>query len=210
MKLYADLPARRTRQIMWDLIGLALIVFWIWLGAAVYHGVNQLGEVGQQMESVGASLSGNLTDMGDKLGSVPLIGDGIRAPFDAASEGAQGIEQAGKDQQEFVNKLAWVVAIGLVIAPIMATLAIWLIPRARFAVSATRVRTLAARPGGDDLLALRALARRPLKELASVGPDAAQLWRRGDPAVIALLADLEKRDAGLVTRAAPPTRAVLE
>ena len=210
MKLYADLPARKTRQIVWDLIGLTLIVFWVWLGATVYHGINELGAVGAQMETVGASLSQNLSDMGDKLGSVPLIGDGIRAPFDAASSSAQNIEQAGRDQQEFVNNLAWLVAIGLVISPIMATLAIWLIPRARFAISATRVRTIAANPGGDDLLALRALARRPLNELYGVGPDIASGWRRGDAEVIAGLAALEKRAAGLATRAAPPTAAVLE
>lgn len=209
MKLYADLPARRTRQILWDLIGLLLIVFWIWLGNTVYHGINQLGAVGEQMESIGSSMSQNLTEMGDTLGSVPLIGDGIRAPFDAASDGALKIEQAGADQQEFVNNLAWIVAIGLVIAPIIATLAVWLIPRAAFVVSATRVRKLAATAGGDDLLALRALARRPLTELSSVGPDVAQGWRRGDPDVIARLAALEKRAAGLVPRATPAA-AVLE
>ncbi len=210
MKLYADLPARRTRQILWDLVGLALICFWIWLGATVYHGINELGAVGEQMVSVGGSLSQNLTDMGDTLGSVPLIGDGIRAPFDSASEGAQNIVQAGQDQQEFVNNLAWLVAIGLVIAPILATLAFWLIPRVRFAISATRVRAIAANPGGDDLLALRALARRPLNELSSLRLDIAEGWRRGDPEVIAGLAALEKRAAGLATRAAPPATAVLE
>jgi len=194
---------------MWDLIGLVLIIFWIWLGNTVYHGINQLGAIGEQMESIGSSMSQNLTDMGDTLGSVPLIGDGIRAPFDAASDGALKIEQAGLEQQEFVNNLAWIVAIGLVIAPIIATLAIWLIPRAMFVVSATRVRTLAATAGGDDLLALRALARRPLTELSSVGPDVAQGWRRGDADVIARLAALEKRAAGLVPRAAPAA-AVLE
>src|SRR6478609_4870152 len=132
MTLYADLPARRTRQIMCDLFAVVLLVFWIWLGAKVYHGVNELGAVGRQMESIGASLSQNLTDMGDKLGSVPLIGDGIRAPFDAASHSAQGIEQAGKDQQVLIDKLAWVTAIGLVITPILVTLIAWLRPRWRF------------------------------------------------------------------------------
>lgn len=210
MKLYADLPARRTRQIIWDLLGLAFIVFWVWLGVTVYHGVNELGAVGEQMESVGASLAQNLTDMGDKLGSIPLIGDGIRAPFDAASGGAQNIEQAGKDQQEFINNLAWLVSIGLVIAPILATLCLWLIPRGKFVAAARRIRAVAATPGGDDLLALRALARRSLNELASVGPDVAQGWRRGETEVIAALAALEKRAAGLVIRAAPPATPVLE
>jgi len=200
MKLYADLPGRKSRQIAWDTVGLLLIVFWIWLGATVYHGVNELAAVGQQMESVGSSMSQSLTDIGDRLGSVPLIGDGIRAPFDSASDGALEIEQAGKDQQELVNNLAWITAIGLIIAPIVATLALWLVPRGIFVMRATRVSKLAATAGGDDLLALRALARRSLTELSSVGPEVAQRWRRGDAEVIASLAALEKRAAGLVPR----------
>ena len=195
---------------MCDFFAVVLLVFWIWLGAKVYHGVNELGAVGRQMESIGASLSQNLTDMGDTLGSVPLIGDGIRVPFDAASDSAKGIEQAGKDQQVLIDKLAWVTAIGLVITPIVVTLIAWLRPRWRFVKAATEVRALAATTGGEDLLALRALARRPLAELASVGPDVAQEWRRGDASVITRLAALELRDAGLVTRAAPPAAAVLE
>jgi len=195
---------------LWDFVGVALVAFWLWLGAGVYDAVNHLGEVGELMESVGASLSEDLTQMGDTLGSVPLIGDGIRAPFDSASDGAASIEQAGLEQQAFASRLAWVCAIGLVFVPIVATLAIWLIPRRRFVLVSGKVRALAAMEGGDDLLALRALASRPIEEIAALGPDVAQAWRRGDPEAISRLAALEKRAVGLLPRAAPPAAAVLE
>jgi hypothetical protein len=56
---------------------------------------------------------------------------------------------------------------------------------------------VAAQPTGEDLLALRALATRPLNQLAGLGPDVAGAWRRGDPATVSALAALELRDLGL-------------
>ena len=52
-------------------------------------------------------------------------------------------------------------------------------------------------PAGRDLLALRALATRPLNELTKLGPDIAQSWRNGDASAVDALAALELRDLGL-------------
>jgi hypothetical protein len=52
-------------------------------------------------------------------------------------------------------------------------------------------------PAGQDLLALRALAGRPLNELAKLGPDIAQSWRNGDAEAVRVLAALELKDLGL-------------
>jgi hypothetical protein len=59
---------------------------------------------------------------------------------------------------------------------------------------AARVRN---EPAGRDLLALRALASRPLDQLAKLGPDIAQSWRNGDAAAVDALAALELKDLGL-------------
>ena len=59
---------------------------------------------------------------------------------------------------------------------------------------AARVRN---EPAGQDLLALRALATRPLNELTRLGPDIAQSWRNGDAAAVQALAALELKDLGL-------------
>ena len=52
-------------------------------------------------------------------------------------------------------------------------------------------------PAGRDLLALRALATRPLNQLSKLGPDIAQSWRNGDASAMEALAALELRDLGL-------------
>ena len=52
-------------------------------------------------------------------------------------------------------------------------------------------------PAGRDLLALRALATRPLNQLAALGPDIAQSWRAGDASAVDALAALELNGLGL-------------
>ena len=52
-------------------------------------------------------------------------------------------------------------------------------------------------PAGKDLLALRALASRPLNQLTKLGPDIAQSWRNGDAAAVDRLAELELKGLGL-------------
>ena len=41
MKMYADSPARRTRQIVADLLVVLWLVFWIWAGWWVHEGVQE-------------------------------------------------------------------------------------------------------------------------------------------------------------------------
>lgn len=54
--------------------------------------------------------------------------------------------------------------------------------------------------GREQLLALRALANRPLRRLTAVSPDPVGTWRREDPAALRALATLELRSAGVAVR----------
>lgn len=197
MKIYADTGARRTRQIIWDAVAIALIALWVWIGIKVHDAIAQLGQVGAKMESVGTSLNGDLTSIADKLGSVPLIGDGIRSPFESAAGAANTITEAGEWQRTTVEHLATIASLALVVGPILAILALWLIPRVVWMVRARNTAAIARAPGGDDLLALRALVTRPMTELLSVHPDPANAWRAGDQAAISALAGAQRRAVGL-------------
>ena len=42
MKLYADAPTRRSRQLLADVLFVLWIVGWVWLGHVVQHGTMQL------------------------------------------------------------------------------------------------------------------------------------------------------------------------
>jgi hypothetical protein len=200
MKFYSDYPARRTRQIITDVLAAAAIAAWIWLGVAIYQLVMNLSDFGVQMEESGAGFRSTMTDISDNLSGVPLIGDGIKAPFDGASDAGLALERAGQAQQVAVQQLATGLGIGIAVLPVLMILIVWLVPRLRFARKARTALQLSTNPASVDLLALRALASRKLSLISEVHPDAAAAWRSGDTEVIRALASLELKASGVRLR----------
>lgn len=197
MKLYSDFGPRRTRQIVADVIALGLIAGWVWLGVTVYSLIGSLAVYGVQMENAGAGFRETMTQVGESLGAVPLIGGGIRVPFDGASQAGGALEAAGQSQQEAINQLATVLGIGIAALPVLMILLLWLLPRLKFVRRARRAQKLVAGGAGIDLLALRALANQDMRTLAAVDADAMAAWRRGDDLVMRKLAALELRESGI-------------
>lgn len=197
MKLYSDFGSRRTRQILADVIAIGLIAAWVWLGVTVYSLIGNLAVYGVQMEDAGAGFRETMTQVGETLGGIPLIGGGIRAPFDGASQAGGALEAAGQSQQVAINQLATVLGIGIAALPILTILLLWLLPRLRFARRASRAQRLVKSGAGVDLLALRALASQDISSLAAVDQDAMAAWRRGDESVMRKLAALELRSSGV-------------
>jgi len=197
MKLYSDFAAQRSRQVVVDLVAVAFIAAWIWLGVLVYSLVIGLMDFGKQMEEAGAGFRGTMTDVGDRLGGVPLIGGGIRSPFDSASSAGATLEAAGASQQVAVQNLATGLGVGTAVLPVLAILVVWLVPRIRFVRRASQAKRLVSAGVGLDLLALRALSNQRLPVLAAIDADPAGAWRRGDAAVLRSLAALELRASGV-------------
>ncbi|CAN5198479.1 hypothetical protein BH11ACT5_BH11ACT5_07450 [soil metagenome] len=197
MKLYSDFGPRRTRQIIGDLVALAAIAAWVWLGITVYQLVENLAGFGVQMEEAGAGFKETMTEVGETLGGIPLIGGGIRAPFDGASGAGGALEAAGQSQQVAVNQLATGLGIGIAALPIIMILVLWLVPRIRFVRKAGRAKAIVKSGAGIDLLALRALATQKISALSAVDPDAMAAWRRGDETVMRALAQLELKSSGV-------------
>ncbi|MCU1544596.1 MAG: hypothetical protein JWM50_2461 [Microbacteriaceae bacterium] len=197
MKLYSDFAAHRTRQVTGDILAVLAIGAWAWLGLTVRALVMQLTDFGKQMQEAGAGFRDTMTDVGDNLGGVPLIGGGIRGPFDDASSAGATLEAAGRSQQVAVENLANGLGFGIALLPTLTILVLWLIPRIRFARRAASTKALVAGGAGVDLLALRALSRQALPALARVDPDPMAAWRRGDEGVMRSLAALELRSTGV-------------
>lgn len=197
MKLYSDFGPRRTRQIIGDVLALIAIGAWVWLGATVYQLVMNLSSFGVQMEEAGAGFKDTMTEVGDNLGSVPVIGGGIRVPFDGASSAGAALESAGQSQQVAVNQLATGLGLGIALVPVITILVIWLVPRIRFARRAARAKAIVDTGAGFDLLALRALATQKVSALVAVDADPMAAWRRGDEVVMRSLAALELKSSGV-------------
>ncbi|MFB9359269.1 hypothetical protein [Actinoplanes nipponensis] len=195
--MYADRLPTAVRQLLTDL----LVVFWIyaWIRAGVWINdmVEKLGVPGQKLQEAGTGIAGNLGDIGGKVGRVPLVGDDLTAPFNSAAEAANSLAEAGRQQQEVVDNLALTMALLIVAVPLALVLFLWLPARLRWMRRAAVAAKVRDEPAGQDLLALRALAGRPLNELTKLGPDIAQSWRNGDAAAVRALAALELKDLGL-------------
>jgi hypothetical protein len=105
--------------------------------------------------------------------------------------------QAGRDQQSLVGTIALVLGLLVALVPIAFIVRHWLLRRVSFVRRAAAARSLAATPGGTELLALRALSSRKPAALLKAHPDPVAAWRAGDPRVVRQLADLALRDAGV-------------
>lgn len=200
MKLYSDYPARRSAQIIADLVAVALIAVAVWVGTLVYTAIAVLAAFGQTIEDAGDGFEQTMADAGDSLGGVPLIGDGIRQPFDAASGAGTLLAQAGRAQQDLVMTAALIIAIVVAVIPILLVVAIWMRRRLSWARRATQARNLSRLPDGPDLLALRALVNSDFRELHDIDGEPVDAWRRGDRKVVRALAQLELREAGVRLR----------
>lgn len=197
MKLYADTPARRHRQIMADVGFVLWAIVWIWLASKMYDLVLMLGAPGVAIESAGTSLSDNMVSAGEAIDGLPVVGESVRTPFDRMSEAGASIADAGRGQQEAVTKLAWFAAFCVAAIPIATLAAIWLPLRVRFIRRINASQRFIDSAADLELFAVRALARQPIAALAAIDPDPVARWRAGDAAVIRALAQLELRDEGL-------------
>jgi hypothetical protein len=194
---YATTPARLLAQLVSDLAVAAWTTVWVLVGMAVHAAVATIAEVGRQVQDGANGVAGNLNSAGDSTHDVPLIGDTLSKPLRAASEAARDIAGAGQNLDTTATWLAWVLALAVAATPILAVATPWLFLRVRFFRRKWTAVTLAATPAGEQLLALRALANRPLPKLAAVSIDPVGAWRREDAIAIAGLAKLELRAAGV-------------
>jgi hypothetical protein len=197
MKLYSDFAGRRTAQIFADVIGIGLILLTIWGAVLLHAAIMLLDQVGKSMKGAGDGFQKTMTDAGNALGGIPLIGGGIRAPFDAASGAGGLLAQAGQAQADLVDTAALVIAIGSALLPILVVLFFWLRPRVRFARRATAAYRMAQLSDGAELLALRALVSANAKQLRAVSAKPVEDWKRGETGVVRALASLELREAGV-------------
>ena len=197
MTLYSDFARRRTLQLMADLAAVLGIIASVVLGVTLHGAILALQEVGTRLADAGSSFESTMSEISERLGQVPLIGTGIRAPFDEASGAGSTLQDVGRAQQEATQQLALGVGIAVSVIPILAILLLWLIPRIRFVRRAGWALAASATPHGIDLLASRALATRRLPDILKAHPDAAGGWRRNDPDAVQALARLELRSCGL-------------
>jgi len=197
VKLYADTTARRTRQLLADVLILLWVAAWVWAGRQVHDVVASLRGPADSLTSAGESVHGALTGAGDQAARLPLVGDDLRAWLHRAADSGTTLRTAGTDLAAAVETAANWLGLVTALVPILVVGAGWLLIRGRFVVRATSAQRFIDSSDDLDLFALRALARQPMTALARVSDDPAGDWRRRDPDVVRALAELELHDEGL-------------
>ena len=194
---YATTPGRLLAQLTSDAVVVVWTVVWVLVGLAVHSAVSSIAAVGRQLNDGATGVSDNLNSAGDSTDDVPLIGEALSKPLRAASRAALDIAGAGHSLDSTATWLAVVLGLAVAAPPILFVALPWLVLRIRFFRRKWTALTLAATPAGEQLLALRALANRPLAKLAAVSIDPVGAWRRDDAIAIRGLANLELRSSGI-------------
>lgn len=194
---YATTPGRLLAQLTSDAVVVVWTIVWVLVGLAVHSAVSSIAAVGRQLDDGATGVSDNLNSAGDSTDDVPLIGEALSKPLRAASRAAMDIAGAGHSLDSTATWLAVVLGLAVAAPPILFVALPWLVLRIRFFRRKWTALTLAATPAGEQLLALRALANRPLAKLAAVSIDPVGAWRRDDAIAIRGLANLELRSSGI-------------
>ena len=194
---YATTPGRLTAQLVSDLLVGLWTALWVSVGLGVHHAVATIAGVGNQVRDGATGIADNLNSAGDSANRIPLVGDTVSTPLRAASEAALDLAGAGQSLNTTATWLAVLLAIAVAAPPILAIAIPWLFLRIQFFRRKWTVIALAQTPAGEQILALRALANRPLRKLTEVDGDPVGAWRREEPAAVRGLAALELRSAGV-------------
>ena len=142
MKWYADASGRRTFQIVADVFLLCFVAVCVWLGKAVHDGISTLRTPADGLTSAGDSFRDNMTSAATSVGGIPLVGDGLRSPFEALSGSGQRLADVGTSASSAIETAARVFGVLTAVVPIVLALLVWAFFRIRFVRRATAASRL--------------------------------------------------------------------
>lgn len=191
--VYAETSAKRTRQIVGDI----LLVMWIAVCVSVAAQLHDLLLVfavpGRELADVGSSLSAGADRVGDAIRGTPLIGERVASPFAALEDAGARLTDVGLETRQAAERLALWLSVAAASGPIAVVALPYLLWRMTWSRRAGVVSRLRTEPRMVELLALRAAANRPLDELERVSDDPVRDLRERPH----VLAGLELRSIGL-------------
>ncbi len=194
MKIYAETPRFRTRQVLGDLALVGWIFLWVRIGLRVKELVDRLGAPGRTIEDAGSSFAETLESAAREVADVPVVGDALQTPLEAAADAGRMLQEAGTSQQDVVHTLALWLGTLLALIPILFALYHWVPRRVRWVREASAAHRLRVDANDMQLFALRAIATRPLHELRRATEDPAAAFAAGD---YEALAAIELNELGL-------------
>ena len=186
IKLWSELPAARTKELIADVATLLWVVFWANVVWQLFQFLSSFAEAGRRVHGGGEAMIQGGRDLGESLAGLPVVGsqarDMARTVF--ARTGAP-LSDFGTELEQFI----FVVAIVLALLLALVTLAPWLyryLPWRWGRVRSVRAahRAIRTMPGMADLsveraLAMRAVTRLDYATLLEYTPDPLGDWTNG-------------------------------
>lgn len=197
MQWYAETPARRTRQVVGDLVAVLWVVLWLLVARWTFGLVRLLAAPADPLRTAGTTVENRLDDVAGQIGEVPLVGDRLTVPFTGAADAGGSLVSAADSLDSGVTRVAWLLSVLVGAVPILVVGGVYLAVRYLWARRVHELRLLREGPSARELLALRALVHQSPRRLVRVSPDPLTAWRSGDDNVITDLADLELARLGL-------------
>lgn len=115
MRVWSEVPKRRTQEVVADLATAVWVGFWAYLGLQLYGTLSQLSTVGVNIGETGAGLERAAATLRLGLSQVPLIGEGIGDLLGGALQGiGSPLVQAGNDLERLLLIIAAVLGLLLV------------------------------------------------------------------------------------------------
>ncbi len=170
MKLYAELPLARLRQIALDLVVAVGLFVSVRVGLWLQRLVETLAAPGLGIEKAGQRTAESLEQAAEVVGRAPFAGAALSSPFAAAADAGRTLAEAGQAQQDAAITLSLCFGL-LAAAPGVLAVTVWYLPRRIAWVREASAARLWDASADLRLFAYRAAATRSLTRLRRAVPD---------------------------------------
>jgi len=197
MGIYAKRPAKMIGQLVGDGFVVLWAIGWAIVAIFVHRVIDVLATPARETARTAMRLAENFRQAAAEAAKVPVAGEQMRRPLDAAAGTLGNLIDSANDQVVSIERLALIVGWLVFLIPVATVIAFWLPRRIRFYRQARASQVFLDSLADLDLFALRAMAAQPLYVLAEISDDPVQAWRSGDREVINKLAEVELKRNGL-------------
>lgn len=125
MKLYPDIPARRTRTIVTDAVSIALLALAAISAWWVHEAVSELAVLGTGVRDAGSAIEGGFSSAAGAVDGIPLVGGRLADGLREAGAGSGGeLAELGSTGEDRVHDLALALGVSTFLLPALLVLAI--------------------------------------------------------------------------------------
>jgi hypothetical protein len=175
MHLYPELRGPRARALVGDLLAIALLVLFAWVGLKVHDAVDRLAVLGEGVQASGGAIEKGFDSAADAVDGTPVVGDEIGDGLRSAGEGSGGeVVDLGEEGEEGAHDLANILGFVTFALPALLVIVVWLpgrIGQIRRLRAASQVVGDRATPERRRLLAMRAAFSLPYGQLLAYTRD---------------------------------------